>query len=147
MISYAPNPLPYSEKTSLFLAGSIEMGEAEDWQEKCCNKLSAKYLIFNPRRKDWNSSWDEKSPELYQQIIWEQIRMSHADIVLFYFDPKTKSPITLLELGQCLATNGKQILVVCPDGYWRKANVVVTCNLADIPVLNTLEEAISILEK
>ena len=42
-----------------------------------------------------------------------------------YFDPKTKSPISLLELG-LFAKSGK-LVVCCPDGFWKKGNVDIVC--------------------
>lgn len=52
----APNEL--QDGLSVFLAGSIEMGSAENWQARVEREL-ADYdvLIFNPRRDDWDSSW------------------------------------------------------------------------------------------
>jgi len=146
-VSYAPEPLPFSMVNyySLFLAGSIEMGLADNWQDEACNKLGDIFEIYNPRRNDWNTGWDNDSAELYQQITWEQERMLDADFVLFYFDPKTKSPITLLELGQCLQIQNKKIIVVCPDGFWRKSNVVITCNRYKVPVDNNLDTALEFL--
>jgi hypothetical protein len=34
----------------------------------------------------------------------------------------------------------KDIVVCCPDGYFRKGNVVITCGLNNVSVLNTYEE-------
>lgn len=147
-VSYAPEPLPFNVVNyfSLFLAGSIEMGLAENWQEKACEKLRDMFQIYNPRRIDWNVDWDNDSPELYQQITWEQERMLDADFVMFYFDPKTKSPVTLLELGQCLEREAKKLIVVCPDGFWKKSNVVITCNRYGIAVDSDLDDALEFLE-
>ena len=49
-----PTPLPLSfAKPTLFLAGSIEQGTAEDWQAKVVTTLSPLGLIFlNPRREE-----------------------------------------------------------------------------------------------
>jgi hypothetical protein len=55
-----------------------------------------------------------------------------------YFDPSTKSPISLLELG-LFARSGK-IKVICPDGFWRKGNVEVVCNYYNIPFYNNLKD-------
>ena len=52
-----------SVKTSafkIFLAGSIDMGKAEDWQTRVADLLKNKSVIlFNPRRDDWDSSWEQ----------------------------------------------------------------------------------------
>lgn len=43
---------------SVFLAGSIEMGAAEDWQDKLTKLLNHPNIdyILNPRRDDWDST-------------------------------------------------------------------------------------------
>ena len=55
-----------------------------------------------------------------------------------YIDPQTKSPISLLELG--LFAHSKKLLVVCPDGFWRKGNVEVVCSQYDIPLFDSIED-------
>jgi hypothetical protein len=48
---------------TVFLAGSIEMGVAEDWQTIVSNKmeeLEMPITIFNPRRDSWDSSWENR---------------------------------------------------------------------------------------
>lgn len=52
-----------------------------------------------------------------------------ADLIVMYFDPNTKAPITLLELG---LFHQKNLLVLCPEGYWRKGNVDIVCKLHGI---------------
>src|SRR5690606_22033053 len=104
-------------KTTIFLAGSIEMGRAIPWQDKLAEIFSAedKLVILNPRRPDWDSSWKQDptpGTKFHEQVTWEQDYIEAADIVVFYFDPKTQSPITLLELGQNL-NNSKTIIVCC----------------------------------
>ena len=55
----APNPLIMG-KYNIFLAGSIEMGTAENWQERLVRELASEDVtIFNPRRDDWDSSSNE----------------------------------------------------------------------------------------
>jgi hypothetical protein len=126
------------------------MGDSIDWQSKVQEELKAfDIVIYNPRRDDWDSSWKQDptpGTNFHGQVTWELDHIEKADIVVFYFDPKTKSPITLLELGKCLGEK-KKILVACPDGYFRKGNVVITCKRNDVDVLNSLSEVISKLKK
>lgn len=132
-------------KTWIFLAGSIEMGLADEWQKRLVNKFEDHDLIFlNPRRDDWDSSWPQDptpGTKFYEQVTWELDFLKSADLVVFYFDPATESPITLMELGYAVGSS-KNIMVCCPDGFYRKGNVVITCDLADVTVLNTLEELV-----
>ena len=128
-------------KKSVFLAGSIEMGKAEDWQAKLGGLLIIKdFNVFNPRRKDWDSSWIQTytNPNFSQQVRWELNSLDKSDIIVMYLDPNTISPISLLELG-LYAHTGK-LVMVCPDGFFRKGNVEVVCDLYDIPLFNSIED-------
>lgn len=125
---------------SVFLAGSIEMGKAVDWQTEMSEFFHARnWNIFNPRRDDWDSSWEQNysNPQFSQQVNWELNALDVADLIIMYFDPATKSPISLLELG-LYASSGK-LRVVCPDGFWRKGNVEIVCNKYNIPFYDDLK--------
>ena len=131
---------------SVFLAGSIEMGSAEDWQSVIERELTNyKVTVFNPRRDDWDSSWEQRAtdPQFHHQVNWELNHLEKSDIIFMYFSPETKSPISLLELG---LHAGDNIIVCCPDGFWRKGNVEIVCHRYRIPLYNSLEEAISCLK-
>jgi len=131
------------EGPSVFLAGSIEMGNAVDWQSSITDSIEESGLfctVLNPRREDWDSSWLQsiEDPQFKQQVSWELNALEKAKVVAMYFAPGTKSPISLLELG-LYAESGKMI-VCCPHGFWRKGNVDVVCERYGIPVVETLEE-------
>ena len=57
----SPNKIVVPEGySSMFLAGSIEMGIAEDWQKRVQKQLLDKEIVFlNPRRDDWDASWEQ----------------------------------------------------------------------------------------
>jgi hypothetical protein len=57
--------------------------------------------------------------------------MDEADVIVLWFDPKTKSPISLLELG--LHAQDEKMVVYCPEGFWRKGNVDIVCERHGIP--------------
>lgn len=143
----APNEINIEHnKRYLFLAGSIEMGVAENWQQKVVTLLdNTDWVLFNPRRDDWDSSWVQSinNPQFREQVEWELEALTLADQIICYFDPNTKSPVSLLELG-LFAKSGKMI-VVCPDGFWRKGNVDIVCHRYGIRQANTIEEAIHLL--
>lgn len=131
-----------SYKRSLFLAGSIEMGLAKDWQSHIIEGLKdTDITVLNPRRNDWDSSWEQSVDNLkfVEQVEWEMTSQQLSDLVLFYFDPQTKAPITLFELGHCI---GGDLVVCCPEGYWRKGNVDVICKRYDIPQVDTLDNLV-----
>ncbi len=137
-----PTPLPPTlSQPSVFLAGSIEMGRAELWQDAVAAALRDELLIIlNPRRDDWDASWEQSSanPQFVAQVTWELDAQARADLIAMYFAPETYAPITLLELG-LFAASGK-LLVCCPPSYWRKGNVDVVCARYGIPQLPTLTE-------
>lgn len=143
----APNKIRDDGKT-IFLAGSIEMGKAENWQDKVVGLLKDEedVIIFNPRRDDWDSGWIQNidNKQFRQQVEWELMAMEHADIILMYFDPKTKSPISLLELG-LFAHTGK-LIVCCPEGFWKKGNVDIVCKKFGIKKIKKLEELLKVLK-
>jgi hypothetical protein len=126
----APNKFEKeNSKKYIFLAGSIEMGAAEKWQEKLINEFIKEdnAVFLNPRRNDWNSSWkqDKENQNFREQVEWELNAMEVADLIVMYFVPGTISPISLLEFGMWCKTN--KIIVYCPEGFQRKGNVDIVC--------------------
>jgi len=63
-----------------------------------------------------------------------------ATLILMYFAPTTKAPITLLELG--LGARSGKLIVCCPEGYWRRGNVEIVCARYGIPMAKDLEALI-----
>jgi hypothetical protein len=131
----------------VFLAGSIESGLAEDWQKYVAESLSDyNVCIYNPRRDNWDTSWNQEDKRMEEQIIWELDKLDESDYIFMYFDPNTKSPISLLELGihiHSLNFHGmKKLMVCCPDGFWRKSNVKVVCDRYGIKLFDNIGEAI-----
>ena len=139
----APEPIKSAARPRVFLAGSIEMGAAENWQAAATEALEGEAAsIFNPRRDDWDSSWVQSinDAKFREQVNWELEAMYAADVVFMHFCADTKSPITLLEFGLNICTG--KLVVVCPDGYWRKGNVEVTAARYCNPVHNTLKRGL-----
>ena len=147
----SPAKLKWDNWGSIFLGGSIEMGIAEDWQAKLTAALTDyNVALFNPRRNDWDSTWVQSidNPQFNEQVNWELSAIEEADFVVFYFDPATKSPITLMELGLCAgAGRGLSIIVCCPDGYWRKGNVEIVCKRYGMDFVNTFDELVNQLKR
>jgi len=129
----------------IFLAGSIELGKAEQWQERIVRAMSdvSNLVILNPRRDGWDGSWEQRADNLqfFEQVSWELDMLDAADIVVMYLAPDTKSPISLLELG-LYARSGK-LKVCCPTGFWRRGNVVMVCKRYQIPLFENLDALIA----
>lgn len=137
----------------LFLGGSIEMGRAENWQEKTVALLDKNgynnLIILNPRRDDWDSSWGQSpipGTKFFEQVQWELIAQEKSDIICYYFAKDTISPITLLELGLYGARKDKKIVVYVDDKYERRGNVIITCDMYNITWTNNFGDFITDLE-
>ena len=130
----------------IFLAGSIEMGSAIEWQDKLVKALNnpEDVLFLNPRRDDWDSSWVQSitNEPFVNQVTWELEGLERADLVVFYFDPNTKSPITLLELG-LIAGFGTDCIIYCPEPFWRKGNVDIVADRYGMLVVDSFEQLIN----
>lgn len=133
--------------STVFLAGSIAMGEVEDWQSETAAKFGdysdEEVVIFNPRRDNFNPETKQTidDPVLFEQVNWELDALEEADYVLMYFHPETQAPITILELG-LHADNIVKLIVCCPDGFYRQGNIEIVCNRYNIPFFKDLDDAI-----
>lgn len=126
---------------NVFIAGSISYGRAEEWQVRFVRKMKERFdsnkeldlVILNPRRRYLPS----EPSELENQIQWELDGLASSDFIAMYFDPKTISPITLLELG-LFAT--EKIFVCCTPEYYRYQNIKVVAKNTGIPLFHSEEE-------
>jgi len=128
----APNSLDIvkkNKKLSIFLAGSIEQGKAVDWQTKLAKSLDNNDVyLLNPRRKDWDDSWKESidNAQFKEQVEWE-------------LDAQE------LELG--LFVKSDKMVVVCPEGFWKKGNVDIVCKRYGAVQVDNLDSVISKISK
>ncbi len=137
----APADHDQYKNPKIFLAGSIEMGKAEPWRHKIATALAtSEVILLNPRRDDWDNTWVQsiKHAKFKEQVVWEMNGIDEAALVIIYFDPETLAPITLLELGHCLEK--RNVIVCCPEGFYRKGNVEITCDRYGIDMYDTFEE-------
>lgn len=142
----APYPFRNEKLRKIFLGGSIEMGKAELWQQAVIERLAdLDVCLLNPRRHDWNASWlpSDDTDLFNEQVNWELNAQESSDIIVYYFDPATKSPITLLELGLFAKTH--DVIVCCPAEYWRSGNVRIVCERYGIRMCDSLDELVHIL--
>lgn len=139
----APEEIPLqNELKTIFLAGSIEMDKAINWQKKCEELLQDDYIIFNPRRNEWDSSWSQtiENDNFKEQVNWELNALEKADIIIMYFAGNTMSPISLLEFG--LYAQSNKMKVVAEEDFWRKGNVDIVCERYAVEQFKTLEALI-----
>jgi len=138
----SPQPLPIDDsRPRIFLGGSIDMGGAPDWQAAMTAALAdMDVVILNPRRPDWNPNWrpEADEPEFRRQVEWELAALEAADVIVMYFAPGTQSPISLLEMG--LHARSGKLIVLAPDGFWRKGNVDITAQAYGVKQVQSLPE-------
>ena len=144
----APEEIPQqSDIKTIFLAGSIEMDKAINWQKKCEELLKDNYILFNPRRDEWNSNWSQtiENDNFNEQVTWELNALEKADIIIMYFAGNTMSPISLLEFG--LYAQSQKMKVVVEENFWRKGNIDIVCKRYNVEQYKTLEKLIESLIK
>lgn len=128
-------------RTTVFLAGTIDMGSSIDWQAQADSLFSAagsgRYMLFNPRQEHWDAS---RPGEMDYQVNWELEHLEEADHIIMNFLPDSRSPITLLELG--LHARSGKLLVICPEEFYRYDNVRITCGKYGVKMFSSLEEAV-----
>lgn len=142
-----PHLIELNGLKSIFLAGTIDNGNSEDWQSRVEDYFKNYSInLYNPRRKAWDSSWEQtfENPQFFQQVTWELDALEKADYIIMYFAEGSKSPISLLELG-LMAKSGK-LLVYCPDSFYRKGNIQIVCNKYNIPMYKNLPKLLEKLE-
>lgn len=144
--------LKSKERFSIFTAGSIEQGKAIEWQEAFFNEINKMkptpdVAIFNPRRDNWDPSWNtaDHKPQLLEQIEWELEHLEEANLIVMYLQPGTVSPVSLIEFGlfaRAVYVMKKQMIVLCPDGFHVKANVNAVCQYYDITMAKDMPDLI-----
>lgn len=146
-VIYSPHPIPESSLPKIFLSGSIDNGQAVDWQTRLCETCADLDVIFlNPRRPDWDSSWEpvKSNPLFHEQVSWELDGLELADLIVVYITSASKAPITLLELG--LHARQDNLVVCCEEGFWRKGNVDIVCERYGIEQVDTFDDLLAFLK-
>lgn len=148
-------PLNYvirDDTPCLFLSGSLEGGDRiEGWQTCVIQALQDidNLIILDPRRPDWTAGLHQgvASPCFCQQVEWELEGLRRAHWVAINFVADTMSPITLLELGLAAASTNSKAIVCCPESYWRRGNVEITCKRYNVPFYESFEDFLLALRK
>ena len=137
-VVFAPTRTVFKHPKKVFLAGSTAPTGDEPWRETLKAALSQyPVTIFDPYRSDWDKTWieDINFPPFREQVNWELDMQEAADVIVVYFHPNTKAPISLLELGLCASQH--KGLVVCPPGYWKRGNVQAVCQRHGIDMMDS----------
>ncbi|KAF1929528.1 uncharacterized protein M421DRAFT_60197 [Didymella exigua CBS 183.55] len=146
--SLPPENPEYTGGKSLFLAGSIEMGKAVQWQKQMAATLrDLPITICNPRRGNWdpNVTKSAKDALFKQQVVWELSALEKVDLICFFFDANTVSPVTMMELG-LWASSGK-VIVCCDSRFWRAGNIHLVCERYNVPFVEKFEDLVTAVKE
>lgn len=142
----APTRILASNKLSVFLAGSIDMGSAVEWQTRIEQALEFfPGIIYNPRRDDWDSSWQQTDtdPQFRSQVDWELDHIEKSDYVFMFISKESKAPISLLEFGLIAGVSPRKLFICVEDGFWRRGNIEVVCRREGIKLFRDIDVAIA----
>lgn len=144
--------LPVVGEVRVFLGGTIDLGNSEDWQSAFINDIRERVsagtnvALFNPRRETWYGEPVTDNPEFVRQVEWEMSNLDAADIIVMVLLGSSKSPVSLMELG--LHARTSSMVVYCEDGFWRKGNVDMVCERYGVRQVNTYGELLdAVLER
>ncbi|KAF2630872.1 hypothetical protein BU25DRAFT_408145 [Macroventuria anomochaeta] len=138
-----PPEAPTYREYSVFLAGSIEMGKAVQWQKHMATFLSTLPItVNNPRRGHWDptATQEAKNEAFKHQVEWELSALEKADVICFFFDATTISPVTMMELG--LWAKSKKVVVCCDKRFWRAGNIHIVCDRYGVPFVERFEDLV-----
>jgi Nucleoside 2-deoxyribosyltransferase like len=143
-----PTPIPPdAQRPWVFLAGAIDQGRAEPWQDVVMQHLQDRPgMVLNPRREAWDATWRQEleDPRFAEQVTWELDALEAADAILCWLPAGSQAPISLLELG--LHARRGRLVVGCPPGFHRHGNVQAVCRRWNIPMAASLTEALGLLD-
>jgi len=138
----------YENPASIFLAGSIEMGKAIQWQEHLTKELrDFEVTVCNPRRGQWSMNLNPGATDdlFNHQVEWELAALEAVDVIVFFFDKNTLSPVTMLELG-LWAQSGK-VVVCCHKDFWKSGNIHHVCKKYNVPYVKDYADFILLVRK
>lgn len=135
----APNKDESSDKSifKVFLGGTIDNGDSVDWQHKIINTLKEReddidveLHVLNPRRDNWK---EDSNEWMEGQVTWELENQEKSDLIVMNIEPKSKSPISLLEIG--LNAKDDKLAVFCTEEFYRFNNIRITCARYGVPLI------------
>lgn len=146
LIFHAPEDTKSTPSNSfkIFLGGTIDMDDStgkaasRDWQKELENKVKEtkfdkQVTIFNPRRDEW----EETDKFMNEQVNWELDHQDKCDLMILNLGEKSKSPISLLELGIHCQDVPQKLVVFCKEGFYRYQNVRIVCERYNIPIIHS----------
>ncbi len=117
----------------VFLAGAIDMGEADYWQEDVIFELQDYdgLVLINPRRDQFTED------TLDEQILWELDALHAVDQILMWFPKNAKAPVSFFESGLFMSSG--KLSIGAELGFYRRRNLELTCKYYGVPLWQTLD--------
>src|SRR5258708_2912959 len=117
----------------VFLAGAIDMGAAENWQNHVIESLSdlPDLVLINPRRERFTPD------TLDEQIDWELDALENANLILMWLPGTSLAPVSLFEAG--LYWKAHNFIIGAGRDYYRRRNLEITGNRYEVPVHDDLQ--------
>jgi hypothetical protein len=125
----------------VFLAGAIDMGMAEAWQEKVIAMLQGVHdlVLINPRRAEFTPD------TLDEQIDWELDGLEKADLILMWLPSESKAPISLFEAG--LYWKSGKLRIGAGPGFYRRRNLEITARRYGVRLYDDLHILVQSLRR
>lgn len=131
----------------IFLAGSIDNGNARDWQKEAINYIQKSWkdtniTIYSPRRR----TRKYKESMEYEQHAWSITMLESADFILLNLaGGGGVSPVSLLELG--IYIHDPKLFLTIEDNYPKKYVVEVHYNFfAENQIYKDMKQAIDTIK-
>lgn len=129
----------------IFLGGSIDLGNAPDWQNSVSKYIEKSWgvgdiTIYNPRRLN------EFTPDLEtEQAAWSICMINISDYILMHLAGDGASPISTLELGMFITD--PRLYLSISDEYSRKEIIEYHYNCFGIgQIYNTTNQCIDAMK-
>lgn len=134
---HAPARFVDDGRLCVFLAGVLG-----DWREEVVRDLQdLDVVIFDPVRKDWDSTWVESVDDVrfVEQTLWEFWRQAEAGLVLFYFgSAEADGVVTMMEFGLWAGT-GRAVVLESPD-FRKWGYIRVICGELGVKIVRSVKE-------
>ncbi|KAI0687696.1 hypothetical protein C8T65DRAFT_132759 [Cerioporus squamosus] len=140
----SPERVPSVVGRALFLCGTLEP-VGEQWHTKMIQRLQhLPITIFCPYwdslRENQQSPSQEYAAFCAETQKWELQYLERADVIAFYFAPRSSASISFLELG--ITMRSQKAIVCCPAEFYRSGTVRILCQRYGVEMVETFEELV-----
>lgn len=117
----------------VFLAGAIDMGEAENWQNAVIQTLASyddDLVLINPRR-------DQFTPDtLDEQVEWELEALELVECIAMWLPNTSKAPVSFWEAGY--NWRSPRFIIGAGPQFYRRRNLEIAGERYDVVIFESL---------